>query len=197
NIQTKAGRNQTALSTAMEHFDIEQTRVAHDALGDAYNTALVCSRLNLPEGIKNYETASKVLSAPAQNEKSKDGKSPKAFEHRAFTGYASRNEAFSDKGISEPPCPICQARLKGSRWINQGDRRYMSLYTCKSHGSFLVRIKFREAQDETLTVNRIIYKADSEMEAFYKSKANNGSRRRSSRSKNKKLPSKNSAKAAL
>lgn len=193
NLQTNAGRNQTGLLTAMEHFDIEQTRVAHDALGDAYNTALVCSHLNLIEGIIDYESASKILSIPARTEKDENDKSPKAFEHRAFTGYATRGDAFSDKGISEPLCPICEMQLKGSRWINQGDRRYMSLCTCKSHGSFLVRIKFREAQDDTLTVNRIIYKADSEMEAFYKSKAHSGSRRHS-RGKKKKLPSQSSAK---
>jgi inhibitor of KinA sporulation pathway (predicted exonuclease) len=43
NIQTGGDKNQKALSAAMEHFCIEQTRMAHDALGDAYNTAIVCS----------------------------------------------------------------------------------------------------------------------------------------------------------
>ena len=35
NKQTDGDRNQKSLETAMEHFSIEQTRVAHDALGDA------------------------------------------------------------------------------------------------------------------------------------------------------------------
>ena len=47
NIQTDGDKNQKSLATAMEHFGIEQTRMAHDALGDAYNTALVCSHLNM------------------------------------------------------------------------------------------------------------------------------------------------------
>ena len=32
---------------------------AHDALGDAYHTALICSRLNLTDGIAAYEKAAK------------------------------------------------------------------------------------------------------------------------------------------
>lgn len=35
NLQTGGDKNQKSLGTAMEHFGIEQTRVAHDALGDA------------------------------------------------------------------------------------------------------------------------------------------------------------------
>lgn len=38
NMQTDGDKNQKSLATAMEHFGIEQTRIAHDALGDAYNT---------------------------------------------------------------------------------------------------------------------------------------------------------------
>ena len=45
NIQTGGDKNQKSLATAMEHFAIEQTRVAHDALGDAYNTAAPSSTL--------------------------------------------------------------------------------------------------------------------------------------------------------
>ena len=40
NLQTGGDKNQKSLASAMEHFEIEQTRIAHDALGDAYNTAL-------------------------------------------------------------------------------------------------------------------------------------------------------------
>ena len=51
NLQTDGDRNQKSLATAMEHFTIEQTRIAHDALGDAYNTALVCTHLNMEKGL--------------------------------------------------------------------------------------------------------------------------------------------------
>ena len=41
----------------MEHFTIEQTRIAHDALGDAYNTALVCTHLNMEDVYKRQVPA--------------------------------------------------------------------------------------------------------------------------------------------
>lgn len=179
NLQTQAGRNQTGLSIAMEHFEIEQTRVAHDALGDAYNTALVCSRLDLEEGLKQYDAASKNLPTASRCNGAEGQPRPDALEHCAFTGFANKESAFEDKALSSPKCPTCGEKMKAARWINQGDRRYMSLCSCKKHGNFLVRVKFRTAEDDSLTANRIIYKADAKMEEFYKSKAHPPKRRRS------------------
>ncbi|MGI5979324.1 MAG: exonuclease domain-containing protein [Oscillospiraceae bacterium] len=187
NIQTEAGRNQTGLSIAMEHFQIEQTRVAHDALGDAFNTALVCTKLDLLKGLSQYDEASRILATRACSAEHADGEgtSPAAVEHRAFTGYFEKADAFADPELTTPACPVCGERLSCARWINQGDRRYMSLGKCTCDGSFLIRLKFKSAEDGTWTVNRIMYKADSEMEEFYKSKAH-PPRRRRSRSKKKK-----------
>ena len=47
NAQTDGSNSQKALKTAMETFGIEASRPAHDALGDAYHTALICARLDL------------------------------------------------------------------------------------------------------------------------------------------------------
>ncbi len=187
NIQTEAGRNQTGLSTAMEHFEIEQTRVAHDALGDAYNTALVCKKLDLMKGLAQYDDASRILATrlAAEHEDGEGEKGQNAVEHRAFTGYFDRTDAFADKAVTEPVCPVCGGPLKCARWVNQGDRRYMSLAECKADGSFLVRLKFKSAEDDSWTVNRIMYKADEEMTEFYKSKSH-PPRRRRSRGKKKK-----------
>jgi len=122
----------------MEHFEIEQTRIAHDALGDAYNTSLVCSRLDLEDGLKNYEAASKILALRICSSDQEGNKAPDAVEHRAFTGYNERMDAFSDKLIAAPRCPVCSEHMKCGRWVNQGDKRYMSLCECKADGKFLV-----------------------------------------------------------
>ena len=47
NAQTGTGSAQKSLSSAMEILGIEPSRPAHDALGDAYHTALICSRLDM------------------------------------------------------------------------------------------------------------------------------------------------------
>ena len=59
NAQTDGSNSQKALKTAMETFQIEASRPAHDALGDAYHTALICQRLDLQRGIEEYEQAVK------------------------------------------------------------------------------------------------------------------------------------------
>ena len=59
NAQTGTGSAQKSLSSAMEILGIEPSRPAHDALGDAYHTALICSRLRLAEGIEAYGQAAK------------------------------------------------------------------------------------------------------------------------------------------
>ena len=59
NAQTDGSTAQKALKTAMEIFEIEATRPAHDALGDAYHTALICARLDLKKGQAEYDAALK------------------------------------------------------------------------------------------------------------------------------------------
>lgn len=183
NIQTDGDRNQKALHTAMEHFGIEQTRVAHDALGDAYNTGLVCSHLDMVTGLAQYEEAMHQLSLrPKKNADGSQDEGPAPLEHTAFSGYNDRKDIFADTSVAQVMCPNCGKLLKCGRWVNQGDRRYMSLYSCEEHGKFLVRLKFRKAEDETWVANRIIYEADSEMEAYYKAKSTQRRRHRGGRS---------------
>ena len=69
-------------------------------------------------------------------------------------------------------CPACGKELGGAKWVNQGDQRYMTLFSCPEHGDFLVRARFRKyAGQDTWTVNRLVYEADEEMKDFYKNKA--------------------------
>jgi len=59
NAQTDGSSAQKALKTALEIFEIEPSRPAHDALGDAYHTALICARLDLERGTREYGQALK------------------------------------------------------------------------------------------------------------------------------------------
>lgn len=184
NLQTGGDRNQKALSTAMENFGIEQTRTAHDALGDAYNTALVCSRLDLEAGLGEYDNISRLLSTKPKKVSESDPDAPEPLLHTVSRPFPSKLEAFSDPELTEMQCPDCGAVLKRGRWVNQGDRRYMTLAVCPEHGSFLIRLKFRKNDDETWCTNRIMYRADEKMQKYYqsKSKQRRGGRRKSRRS---------------
>ena len=171
NMQTDGDKNQKSLATAMEHFNIEQTRVAHDALGDAYNTALVCTKLDIAQGLAQYEDASRMLSLHTHKQQSGENKGPEPLEHLVFPGYISKSEAFADSDLITLPCPDCSKELSCQRWINQGDQRYMNIYTCPDCGSYLLRLKFRKHEDNTWAANRLVYKADDDTLDFYRSKA--------------------------
>jgi inhibitor of KinA sporulation pathway (predicted exonuclease) len=171
NIQTDGDKNQKALSTAMEHFGIEQTRVAHDALGDAYNTGLVCSHLDLCMGLEQYADNLRVLSSRLPKEQKIAQNGPEPLQHMSFAGFPSKGEAFADCELAAPSCPICGENMDFRKWVNQGDQRYMALAECPEHGKELVRLKFRRAEDGDYAVTRLIYPADDGLERFYVKKA--------------------------
>lgn len=183
NYQTGGDKNQKALSTAMEQFQIEQTRVAHDALGDAYNTALICSRLDLNEGIKQYDTLKMQLSLRTGGKTEDSADERQALEHLAFTEYSSKADLIADEEINRFICPECGELLLKKRWVNQGDRRYMTIATCPDHGSFLARLKIKKTEDELWNANRILYKAEEDDLAFYQKKTAQGKKRRRKKKK--------------
>lgn len=184
NQQTGGNKNQKALSKAMEHFGIEQTRVAHDALGDAYNTALVASKMDLVTGLEQYNAD--IHDLPIEENPAADGgdAEPAALAHTTFKGFASKNDIFADSEVPAPACPICGQKLKASRWISQGDKRYMSMLFCENHGSFLVRLKLKENENDTWTANRIIYEATPKLKEYYKKKSAIRRRKRSRKATN-------------
>ena len=126
NLQTGGDKNQKSLASAMEHFQIEQTRVAHDALGDAYNTALVCTHLNMEEGLKLYPDAAQILaSRMPKSETQTETQDADYLLHESYSAFASKAAAFADERIVSLACPVCGKPLAGSKWVNQGDQRYM------------------------------------------------------------------------
>ena len=185
NMQTEGDNNQKSLSAAMEHFSIEQTRTAHDALGDAYNTALVCSRLDMESGLAGYENAQHRLSTRTKARAEGDEDAPEALEHVTFSGYASRSAAFADEKLTNVLCPVCSQSLELSRWVNQGDKRFMTLGSCPEHGNYLVRVKLRSSEEEDWIANRILYAADESMTAYYKAKSIQTRRRSRQRRKSR------------
>lgn len=190
NLQTGGDKNQKSLASAMEHFEIEQTRVAHDALGDAYNTALVASRLDMAEGLRLYPDAARILATRMPNYKPPaDPTGPDALSHDCFDGFESKAAAFADSRLTQLACPCCGAETRGQKWVNQGDQRYMNIYTCQEHGAYLVRAKFRKCkEDNTWLANKLVYEADEAMQDFYKTKATQARRRGRGHTRRKNRP---------
>ena len=166
NAQTDGSNAQKALKTAMEIFGIEATRPAHDALGDAYHTALICSRLDLKKGAVEYDEALK------SHENGFHGAElPGCIARKVYYDYADKRAALSAMAGEENLCPICGSRMLGSRWFAQPGHRYMDLATCPVDGKFLIRVRLSQQPDGLVRVSRLTYEATSEAAEAYARRA--------------------------
>lgn len=157
NAQVGGDNAQKALGTAMEIMKIPPTRPAHDALGDAYHTAVICSRLDLKRGIAEYGKSVRTH---------EDGLSglelPDCIGRKVYRGYPDKAKAISEMSGSRNLCPKCGARMSGARWYSQPGKRYVSMAVCPTHGKFLVRLRLAKEPEGTLRVSRLIYPGSSE-----------------------------------
>ena len=190
NAQTDGSNSQKALKTAMEVFGIEPNRPAHDALGDAYHTALICTRLDLKKGAAEYAQALKEHVNGFHG-----AELPGCIDRKVFYDYADKRAALSAMAGAENQCPVCGRQMLGSRWFAQPGRRYMDLATCPEHGKFLIRVRLSDQPDGTIRVSRLTYEAASEAAEAYArrvEKADPEAVRRSSsrRRRRSKLPEK-------
>ena len=166
NAQTDGSTAQKALKTAMEMFEIEASRPAHDALGDAYHTALICARLDLKKGMDEYKQALK------SHENGFHGAElPGCLDRKVFYDFADKVAALSAMAGKDNICPLCGRQMLGSRWFAQPGRRYMDLATCPVGGKFLIRIRLSEQPDGTIRVSRLTYEATSEAAQTYARRA--------------------------
>ena len=162
NAQTDGSTAQKALKTAMEIFGIEPSRPAHDALGDAYHTALICARLDLKKGAQNYDDALKSHVNGFHG-----AELPGCISRKVFYDYADKRAALGAMSGAENKCPTCGSQMRGSRWFAQPGRRYMDLATCPEPGKFLIRVRLSDQPDGTVRVSRLTYEATSEAAAAY------------------------------
>ncbi len=166
NAQTDGSTAQKALKTAMEIFEIEPSRPAHDALGDAYHTALICAMLNLKKGIEEYGQALKNHDNGFHG-----AQLPGCIARSVYYDYADKQAALDAMTNEENVCPICGAAMEGTRWFAQPGHRYMDLAACPEHGKFLIRIRLSDQPNGLTRVSRLTYEATSEAAETYARRA--------------------------
>ena len=166
NAQTDGSTSQKALKTAMEIFEIEPSRPAHDALGDAYHTALICAMLDLKRGTAEYEEALKSHVNGFHG-----AELPGCIARKVFYDFADKRVALTAMAGEQNKCPVCGRQMLGSRWFSQPGHRYMDLASCPEHGKFLIRVRLSEQPNGLIRVSRLTYEATSEAAAAYERRA--------------------------
>jgi len=125
---------QIALKNAMEQLCIREDiqRSFHNAMHDAYYTALVLQKLPHPQEVLEHEQYPRKL-----------GHSPRRTRFRATQIIPSVKEALAGLAIQAPECPTCKkpTQLQTSI-IPQAVGKYIALSKCLQHGYLLVKIIF-------------------------------------------------------
>ena len=154
-----AENKQRSLEYAMEYFDIPQTLPAHDALNDAYFTALVAAKLKVEEGIQSYNSqrGELLLSDVLGDADAGDD------------GYVTITELVEDKTVDEPACPVCGGAMKKYPTIlHSKGQRYTLLFECEKDGKMLESLKLHRNFNETWRAKRTITLANEEKVAEFK-----------------------------
>ncbi len=151
NTQTDGEKKQRSLEYAMDYYELKQTLPAHDALNDAYFTALVAQKLDVPRGVKEYNTARGdflieqiIGDADAGDD-----------------GYVTINEMLDDDIVKSPVCPICKSILTlEDPPLHSKGQRYTYHYKCKKDGDLLLGLKMHRNFNETWRARLTVKKAD-------------------------------------
>ena len=172
NRQTEDSKKQRSLEFAMEYYEIPQNLPAHDALNDAYFTALVAQKLNVEEGIKTYKRPSGdslfcdvIGDADAGDD-----------------GYVTIGELLDDDVVKAPRCPICDEKLTLlSKPLHSKGQRYTFHYGCKKDGEMLLTLKLLRNFNDTWRAKLAIDKASEERMAEFRSGLEKSAVRRKSK----------------
>ena len=176
NSQTDGLSKQRSLEFVMEQFGIPQNLPAHDALNDAYFTALVAQRLDVAKGVAEYRTSTgDALFADVL------GNADVGQE-----GYPSPSLLLSDPGVASPVCPLCGGKLDGDgRFAHHKGQKYTAVFTCKEHGRLLLDLRLARNFNGSWRARRTLNYATDESVARHEAKlseSKGGARRRRRRS---------------
>ena len=131
---------QRSLEYAMEYYNIPMNLPAHDALNDAYFTALVASHLNMKEGIRTYHDGEKQYLSEFVIGDADSGED----------GYVTTGELLEDEIIKAPSCPLCKKTLtEKNKTLHSRGQKYTTLFTCKHDGDIFLTLKLHRNFNDT------------------------------------------------
>ena len=159
NSQTDGLAKQRSLEFVMEQFEIPQNLPAHDALNDAYFTALVAKELDVPGGVKNYSSVrGEFLEDSVIGDADAGG-----------DGYVTISELLDDDIVKHPVCPICKKEMREEdKVLHSKGQKYTLHFSCRKHGDMLLSLKLHRNFNETWRARRTVRLADEAALAEYR-----------------------------
>jgi len=169
NAQTDGVNKQRSLEYAMEHFGIAANLPAHDALNDAYFTALVAAKLDMKRGIREYrENHGSYLAEEEIGNADTGGR-----------GFAEIAELLKSPEASAPRCPLCDRALsQQEKTLHSKGQRYTLLLTCREHGDMLMQLKLQRNFNDTWRARKTVAQADEESVRVFREKLKESERQK-------------------
>lgn len=153
NRETDGEKRQRSLEYAMEYFGIEMNLPAHDALNDAYFTALVAQKLHIAEGIR--------LAAEEKGEYLYDVTLGDA--DSGEVGFSSPEEVLRREEITSPVCPVCgKPFAESEKMLHSKGQKYTVHHRCETDGDLLLQVRLYRNINETFRARIIIFPATEE-----------------------------------
>lgn len=163
-------QKQRSLEFAMEAMGVEQTLPAHDALNDAYFTALVARHLDVVGGVRDYGERGESYFLDKTYGDSDIGEA----------GFPSVEAILSSPEARLPECPACGKPLAEIGKVLHGrGHRYRTLCHCETHGDLFLTLKVFANHDGTFRLRKMLTAADpAECEAYRKKLEDAAAKRR-------------------
>ncbi len=156
-------RDRVGLKSAMEMMEIspDESRSFHNALNDAWYTALVFRTLPDPDAVLQYPQSPKKLIHTHRS----------AREKTPGEAFDSVREALESETVLHPVCPRCGRVLElDGEYIKQSADKYMAVAKCKNHGRLMIRLRFRIDDDGKRVLYRTTAPANSTHVAYVHTK---------------------------
>lgn len=158
------GKERKGLKAAMELLQInpdEEAMPFHNAVNDAYYTALVFSKLPEPQQVLNFPTNPKPLHHSDHTKR----------ECQAILRVRSTRDALKNPALMNPPCPACGRRLTVTEgYVKQSDGKMMALADCPTHGLIFVKLQFTKNESGKRIVIRSAARAEEQAPAYVHTK---------------------------
>ena len=159
NTRTDGLSKQRSLEYAMDYFEIPQNLPAHDALNDAYFTALVAQKLDVPDAIKSYTTANgEYLDERVMGDAD-----------AGDDGYVTIEELLDDEAVKNPVCPLCGGKLREcGKPLHSKGQKYTYYYSCERDGEMFITYRLHRNFNDTWRAKRLVRRADEAAIKSYK-----------------------------
>ena len=157
-------KERKGLKAAMEHLSIdpdEEGRPFHNAVNDAYYTALVFARMPAPARVTDYPLTPRKLQHLDRARR----------ESTAILRVRSLKDGLRSAAAMNPPCPVCGKHMTVPEgYVHQRNDQYVALADCPQHGLAFVKLAFSKNDEGKRIMTRASSLSDEQSAPYVQTK---------------------------